>query len=149
MEHKNCQVNIAINDKTYSIYYSYRSNSIFQDLLEYFAFLYPEFKICQCYCFRAGNCSEDLLKISKNSNITDYADYLNNLKLYINKNEDKYAHTEKNELLYSKLYIDSKYQKIITDLKKQILSKNKIIVDNTKKIDEIEQKYMKLIQEIN
>ena len=60
MDHKNCQVNININYKTYSIYYSYRSNSIFQDLLEYFAFLYPEFKICQCYCFRAGNCSEDL-----------------------------------------------------------------------------------------
>ena len=100
MEHKNCQVIITINDKTYSIYYSYRSNSIFQDLLEYFAFLYPELKIYQCYCFRAGSCFEDLLKISKNSNITEYSDYLNNLKLYINNNEGKCAHTEKNKLLF-------------------------------------------------
>ena len=149
MEHKNCQVNISINDKTYSIYYSYRHDSTFQDLLEYFAFLYPKLNICQCYCFKTGSCCEDLLKISKNSNITDYSDYLSNLKLYINNNEGKCAHTEINKLLYSKFYIDSKYQKIITDLKKQILSKNKIIADNTKKIEEIEKKNMLLIQSID
>ena len=149
MEHKNCQVNISINDKTYSIYYSYRHDSTFQDLLEYFAFLYPKLNICQCYCFKTGSCCEDLLKISKNSNITDYSDYLSNLKLYINNNEGKCAHTEINKLLYSKFYIDSKYQKIITDLKKQILSKNKIIADNTKKIEEIEKKNMLLIQGVN
>ena len=55
MDHKNCQVNITINDKTYSIYYSYRSDCTFQDLLEYFAFLYPELNICQCYRCRTGS----------------------------------------------------------------------------------------------
>ena len=148
MDHKNCQVNITIDDKTYSIYYSYRSDSTFQDLLEYFAFLYPELNICQCYRFRTGGRGDRNFKISKIYNIVDYSDYLNNLKLY-NNIGDKCAHTEENILLYSKLYIDSENIKKINNLRKLISKQNNIISENTKKIEEIEKKNMLLIQGVN
>ena len=122
MSHKNCQVNITVNEKTYSICYSYRSDSTFQDLLEYFAFLCRELKICQCYNFRIGGRSNQAQKISKNYKLNDYSNYLNNLQLYIDINGNKCVHSEKNYLNYTKLYIYSEYQK----LKDCVFSENKL-----------------------
>ena len=144
MDHKNCQINITVNDKTYSISYSYRNDSTFQDLLEYFAFLYPVLNICQCYHFRIIGRGDQNKIISKISNITAYSDYLKNLQLFNNTNGNKCAHSEENNLLYNKLFLDSEYTRKVNNLKKQILSRNKIIADNTKKIEEIEKKYMSL-----
>ena len=141
-------INITVKNKTYSICYSYRNDSTFQDLLEYFAFIYPELNICQCYHFRMGGRGAQIKKISKKSNITAYSDYLKNLQLYNNTNGDKCTHSEENILLYNKLYIYSEYTKKINNLKQQILSKNNLICENAKKIEEITKKNKILIQNI-
>ena len=142
-------INITVNNKTYSIYYSIRNNFTFQDLLEYFAFLYPELNICQCYHFRMGGRGAQIQKISKLSNITAYLNYLKNLHLYNDTNGDKCTHSEENILLYNKLYIYSEYTKKINNLKQQILSKNNLICENAKIIEEKTKKNMSLIQSIN
>ena len=120
------QINITVNSKIYSIWYSYRSDSTFQDLLEYFAFLYPVLNICQCYCFRTIGHGDHNQIISTISNIITYSNDLKNLQLYNNTNGNKCAHSKENNLLYNKLYIDSEYTKIINNLKQQILSKIKL-----------------------
>ena len=51
MNHTNSQVNITLGAKTYSINYAYNKSTTFYDLLEYFAYLYPELNLCQCYEF--------------------------------------------------------------------------------------------------
>ena len=140
---------ITLNNKAYSINYSYRSDSSFQDLLEYFAYLFPELNICQCYQFRIVGRGNQIQKISKIYNITTYSDYLKNLQLYNDINGNKCAHSEENNLLYNKLYIDSENTKKINNLKQQIISKNNLICENAKKIKEIEEKYSYLIRSIN
>ena len=75
-------INITVNKKTFSIYYSYKKDSTFQDLLEYFAFLCPSLNVCQCFHFKVVNSGDQILNISKAYKISDYSSYLNNLTLY-------------------------------------------------------------------
>ena len=45
MNHTNSIIRITVDKNIYSIYYAYNKHNTFYDLLEYFAFLYPELKI--------------------------------------------------------------------------------------------------------
>ena len=52
MAYTNCEINISKDNQIYSIAYTFNYSTTFQDLLEYFSYLYPSLKICQCYDFR-------------------------------------------------------------------------------------------------
>ena len=136
----NCKIKISLNNESYSIYYSYNRDTTFQDLLEYFSFLIPSLKICQCYHFQSSknksdNSNQSLL-ISKSSKIDMFSDYLKNLSL-INY-QTNCIHTQNNYLLYSKKYLISSFQKNIEDFGKSIVNKNKEINDLKKYIKNYE-----------
>ena len=136
----NCKIKISLNNESYSFYYSYNRDTTFQDLLEYFSFLIPSLKICQCYHFQApknksDNSNQSLL-ISKSSKIDMFSDYLKNLSL-INY-QTNCIHTQNNYLLYSKKYLISSFQKNIEDFGKSIVNKNKEINDLKKYIKNYE-----------
>ena len=140
-------INITVNRKTYSIYYSYKKDSTFQDLLEYFAFLCPSLNICQCFHFKTANSGDQILNISKAYKISDFTNYLKNLTLY--KNEAKCQHSVQNFLIYSKLSVITEFQKFIEKLQKEIGNKNKTISDKDKEIEELKKKNQLLVQVIN
>ena len=136
----NCKIKISLNNESYSFYYSYNRDTTFQDLLEYFSFLIPSLKICQCYHFQApknksDNSNQSLL-ISKSSKIDMFSDYLKNRSL-INY-QTNCIHTQNNYLLYSKKYLISSFQKNIEDFGKSIVNKNKEINDLKKYIKNYE-----------
>ena len=136
----NCKIKISLNNESYSFYYSYNRDTTFQDLLEYFSFLIPSLKICQCYHFQSSknksdNSNQSLL-ISKSSKIDMFSDYLKNLSL-INY-QTNCIHTQNNYLLYSKKYLISSFQKNIEDFGKSIVNKNKEINDLKKYIKNYE-----------
>ena len=140
-------INITVNKKTFSIYYSYKKDSTFQDLLEYFAFLCPSLNVCQCFHFKVVNSGDQILNISKAYKISDYSSYLNNLTLY--KIEAKCQHSDQNLFIYSKLAVITEYQKYIEKLQKEIGNKNKTLTDKDKEIEELKKKNKLLIQVIN
>ena len=117
MSFTNCKIDILVNDKTYSIYYSYNDNTTFQDLLEYFSFLIPSLNICQCYNFQAfenkKNIDNNLIIISKCSKITDYQDYLKNLRII--KVQKNCLHIQSNNLINSKEKIISFFENKIRE----------------------------------
>ena len=139
MNFVNSSINITLNQKTYSIYYSYHANSTFQGLLEYFAFLCPSLNICQCYHFKSVLNGENL-NISRASKISQYIEFLNNLTLF--KGEEACQHTKSNFLLFSKFGLFTEAQKMNQKLLIDNANKNKVI-DNLKNENE------KLIQVIN
>ena len=147
MDFTKSNISITVNRKTYSIYYSYKKDSTFQDLLEYFAFLCPSLNICQCFHFKTANSGDQILNISKAYKISDFTNYLNNLTLY--KNEAKCQHSVQNFLIYSKLSVISEFQKFIEKLQKEIGNKNKTINDKDKEIEELKKKNQLLVQVIN
>ena len=140
-------INITVNKKTFSIYYSYKKDSTFQDLLEYFAFLCPSLNVCQCFHFKVVNSGDQILNISKAYKISDYSSYLNNLTLY--KIEAKCQHSDQNLFVYSKLEVITEFQKYIEKLQKEIGNKNKKITDKDNEIEELKKKNKLLIQVIN
>ena len=142
----NSKINISVNKQTYSIFYSYKKDTTFQELLEYFSYLCPSLKLCQCYHFRItqnnnqlNNLNNQQYNISKAFKISDYTSYLNNLILYIDyKDQKNCGHNNNNFYLYTKLNIYSAYLKE----KNSLNEKNKVIEDLKRK-NEI------LIQSIN
>jgi hypothetical protein len=60
MNYANSKINILVNNKTYSFFYSHKKDSTFQDLIEYFSYLCPSLNICQCYHFRAAQYDNQL-----------------------------------------------------------------------------------------
>ena len=147
MNHANCQINISMNMKTYSINYAYTKNTTFQDLLEYFSYLYPELKICQCYHFMAAIPNANSFNISKFYKIADYSKFLNNLILYTNG--PKCQNYLEKYFLQSKFSILGNMKKINDDLNNQISNKNNTINDLNKKIEDLNKKIMLLVQGIN
>ena len=132
-------INITLNQKTYSIYYSYHADSTFQGLLEYFAFLFPSLNICQCYHFKSV-LNGQILNISRGNKISQYTAFLNNLTLF--KGEEACQHTKSNFLLFSKFVLFTETQKM----------NQKILLDNANKnkvIDYLKKENEKLIQVIN
>ena len=139
---------ITVNNLDYSFYYSCNQNTTFLDLLEYFAFLVPSLKICQCYHFQASkdkkNFDENCLIISSNSKIAEYSDYLSDLILVKAKNNC--IHYNLYYLLYSKHNIVSYFQECIKKLNDK---KNKEIAELKKKIKELTENKVMLNQPTN
>ena len=111
MNYANSKINIFVNNKTYSFFYSHKNDSTFQDLIEYFSYLCPSLNICQCYHFRAAQnnnqSANQYQNISKSLKISDYLNYLNNLQLYTT--QKKCQHNNNNFMLLSKLNLYTAY----------------------------------------
>ena len=140
MSFKNCTINITIDKKTYSIFYSYNKDSTFQDLLEYFIVLVPSLNVCQCYYFFINEYNKTInnqgIFLNYNSRTVDYSNYLNNLWLTKSKNNNC-THSQHNNLLLSKNKIISSYQKYYEELSEKIVNQNNKINDLKKEIENL------------
>ena len=96
MSFTNCKINISVKKETYEIYYSYTEETTFQDLLEYFSFLLPSLKICQCYRFHIfeNNDNSQAILVSETSKIGQFSKYLKGLSLV--KNQVNCEHNKQN-----------------------------------------------------
>ena len=137
MEYVNCNINISLDNQIFSIAYTFNQKTTFQDLLEYFAYLYPSLKICQCYDFQIMINNYNYFPITKETKLVEYSNYLNNLQLY-NNNQTKCVHDNYNFLLFSKINIFNILSKQIN-----VLNNNK-----SKEITELNNKN-KLLNDIN
>jgi len=128
-----CKIKIFVKNEVYPFHYAYNSDTTFQDLLEYFSFLFPKLNICECYHFLASeqkeNIDEKCILISFKSKISDYSNYLKNLVL--NRKKDNCLHSRQ------KYYLHASKKKIISSLKKKIKKKNKEIDDLKKEIERL------------
>ena len=167
MPSTNCTINISLNNQMFSIVYTINQNKTFQDLLEYFAYLYPSLKICQCYDFEIMLNNYNYYCIEKNSKLVEYSNYLNNLQL--DNNKGKCEHDDNhNFLLFSKKDIfitlsqqilNNKKDKEINQLNEKIKllqetiknnnGTNEILNNKNKEIFELKNKIEKLIKENN
>ena len=106
------KINITLNKLDYSFYYSFNNDSTFLDLLEYFAYLVPSLKLCECYQFQSTkdktNFDEECLLISHNSKIADFRENL--INLVIKKIPNKCVHYRSKFLCYSKKAIINYYE---------------------------------------
>ena len=136
----NSKINISVNRQTYSIFYSYKKETTFQELLEYFSYLCPSLNICLCYHFKAAQMgnqfNRNYFNISKNYKILDYSNYLNNLHLYTD--QKKCEHLNNNYLICSKAIIYSQY-----------LNQTNILNEKNKLLEDLQKKNEILIQSIN
>ena len=132
MSFTNCKINISVNNKNYEIYYSYNEKTTFQDLLEYFIFLIPSLKLCQCYRFhffenKNNNFSQAIL-ISESSKIGQFSDFLKNLSLI--KNQVNCEHNKQNLLLYSKNDIIYWHKKVVKESRAEIKRYEEFVNNN-------------------
>ena len=167
MPSTNCTINISLNNQMFSIVYTINQNKTFQDLLEYFAYLYPSLKICQCYDFEIMLNNYNYYCIEKKSKLVEYSNYLNNLQL--DNNKGKCEHDDNhNFLLFSKKDIfDTLSQQILNNKKDKEINQlnekikllqetiknnngtNEILNNKNKEIFELKNKIEKLIKENN
>ena len=167
MENTSCNINISKDNQMFSIYYTFNQITTFQDLLEYFAYLYPSLKICQCYDFEIMLNNFNFYSIEKESKLVEYSNYLNNLQLYNNKGKCEHDDNH-NFLLFSKKDIfntlsqqilNNKKDKEINQLNEKIKllqetiknnnGTNEILNNKNKEIFELKNKIEKLIKENN
>ena len=131
-----CKIKVFIKNEVYLFHYSYNSDTTFQDLLEYFSFLFPKLNICECYHFLASDkiksIDENCILISYNSKISDYSNYLKNLVL--KRNQDNCFHSKQ------KNYLHNSKKKIISSFQEEIEKKNKKIENKNKEIDALKKK---------
>ena len=129
-----CKIKVFIKNEVYPFHYSYNRDTTFQDLLEYFSFLFPKLNICECYHFltsdKKESIDENYILISYNSKISDYSNYLKNLVL--KRNQDNCLHSKQ------KNYLHNSKKKIISSFQEEIENKNKEIDDLKKKIEILE-----------
>ena len=167
MPSTNCTINISLNNQMFSIVCTINQNTTFQDLLEYFAYIYPSLKICQCYDFEIMLNNYNYYCIEKKSKLVEYSNYLNNLQL--DNNKGKCEHDDNhNFLLFSKKDIfitlsqqilNNKKDKEINQLNEKIKllqetiknnnGTNEILNNKNKEIFELKNKIEKLIKENN
>ena len=157
MEYTNCNINISKDNQSFCFAYTFNVNTTFQDLLEYFAYLYPSLKVCLCYDFQVMLHNYNYFYITKETKLTEYSNYLNNLQLY--NNQIKCVHNNHIFLLFSKTDIfntlskqlnalNNNKNKEINELNNQI----KLLSDINKKnsgLNEILNKKKKEIEELN
>ena len=167
MPSTNCTINISLNNQMFSIVYTINQNKTFQDLLEYFAYLYPSLKICQCYDFEIMLNNFNFYSIEKESKLVEYSNYLNNLQLYNNKGKCEHDDNH-NFLLFTKKDIfDTLSQQILNNKKDKEINQlnekikllqetiknnngtNEILNNKNKEIFELKNKIEKLIKENN
>ena len=167
MPSTNCTINISLNNQMFSIVCTINQNTTFQDLLEYFAYIYPSLKICQCYDFEIMLNNYNYYCIEKKSKLVEYSNYLNNLQL--DNNKGKCEHDDNhNPLLFSKKDIfDTLSQQILNNKKDKEINQlnekikllqetiknnngtNEILNNKNKEIFELKNKIEKLIKENN
>ena len=167
MSSTNCTINISLNNQMFSIVCTINQNTTFQDLLEYFAYIYPSLKICQCYDFEIMLNNYNYYCIEKKSKLVEYSNYLNNLQL--DNNKGKCEHDDNhNPLLFSKKDIfDTLSQQILNNKKDKEINQlnekikllqetiknnngtNEILNNKNKEIFELKNKIEKLIKENN
>ena len=140
MEYVNCNINISKDNQIFSIAYTFNQKTTFQDLLEYFAYLYPSLKICQCYDFQIMLNNYNYFPITKETKLVEYSNYLNNLQLY-NNNQMKCVHDNYNFLLFSKINIFNILSKQINVLNN---NKSKEITELNDKIEQLNKENKKL-----
>ena len=136
------KVSVNIGNQKISLEYFYNKNFTFIDLLEYLAYLFPKFEICQCFKFRfkqnTNKYKNQYIDIPNDSLIYDFKKYLNDLYLDDSK---KYCleHKSKNYFKYSKTKLISSFEDSIAKLeyinKKRkneidLLEKDKLIYTN-------------------
>ena len=167
MASTNCTINISLNNQMFSIVCTINQNTTFQDLLEYFAYIYPSLKICQCYDFEIMLNNYNYYCIEKESKLVEYSNYLNNLQLYNNKGKCEHDDNH-NFLLFSKKDIfDTLSQQILNNKKDKEINQlnekikllqetiknnngtNEILNNKNKEIFELKNKIEKLIKENN
>ena len=167
MPSTNCTINISLNNQMFSIVFTINQNTTFQDLLEYFASIYPLLKICQCYDFEIMLNNFNFYSIEKESKLVEYSNYLNNLQLYNNKGKCEHDDNH-NFLLFSKKDIfDTLSQQILNNKKDKEINQlnekikllqetiknnngtNEILNNKNKEIFELKNKIEKLIKENN
>ena len=167
MASTNCTINISLNNQMFSIVCTINQNTTFQDLLEYFAYIYPSLKICQCYDFEIMLNNYNYYCIEKKSKLVEYSNYLNNLQL--DNNKGKCEHDDNhNFLLFTKKDIfDTLSQQILNNKKDKEINQlnekikllqetiknnngtNEILNNKNKEIFELKNKIEKLIKENN
>ena len=144
------KVSVNIGNQKISVDYLYNKNFAFLDLLEYLAYLFPKFEICQCFKFRfkqnTNKYKNQYIDIPNDSLIQDFSKYLKDLYLDDSK---KYCleHKSKNYFKYSKTKLISSFEDSISKLeyinKKRkneinLLEKDKLIYTN--EINDLKQK---------
>ena len=149
------KVSVNIGNQKISVDYLYNKNFAFLDLLEYLAYLFPKFEICQCFKFRfkqnTNKYKNQYIDIPNDSLIQDFSKYLKDLYLDDSK---KYCleHKSKNYFKYSKTKLISSFEDSISKLeyinKKRkneinLLEKDKLIYTN--EINDLKQKKDKRI----
>ena len=142
------KVKIYVGYKNYDFYYSYKENSTFLDLLEYFSYLFPELRICQCFGFQTkiySSYSKKYLQIENDNLIYRYSKYLLNLEL-IDKNKRNCPHSD-NYLIYSKTEIISLLEGEISKLKNNNNAQTEKINDLNKEKEEKEKEINNLNKE--
>ena len=143
MAYTNCEINISKDNQIYSIAYTFNYSTTFQDLLEYFSYLYPSLKICQCYDFRVMLVDYSYFNVSKNSLLSEYSNYLNNLQLY--NDQVNCVHDNHNFLLLSKINIFTTFTKQYHELNNK---KNKEINELIGKIKLLNDKKSNGVNEV-
>lgn len=100
MENNNHNIKIKIKGELFTVAYSYNKKTTFKDLLEYLGFLLPSFDICQCYEFNINNWNNNNQNIPKDSLISSYSKYLDDL--FLDQKEKNCFHINDNYLKKSK-----------------------------------------------
>ena len=123
------KIKITLNNLEYSFYYSYNDHTTFLDLLEYFAYLIPSLKLCECYQFQSvkdkKNSDGDCIIITHNCKIADFSEKLKDLM--IKKITNRCNHSD--FLLHSKKDIINAYKKELGKKIKEIEELKKSIND--------------------
>ena len=152
------KVKIYVGYRNYDFYYSYKENSTFLDLLEYFSYIFPELRICQCFRFQTKSYSnyysKNYFQIENDYLIYKYSEYLLKLEL-TDKNKRNCPHSN-NYLKYSKTKIISLLEGEISKLKnnnnaqtEKINDLNKEKKDQEKEINDLNKEKEEKEKEIN
>ncbi len=150
--YKNLTINIP-NLGNYNYYYSYNNHSNIYDLLESFAFNYPNLNICPCYLvkdnenifYRLRNIDKNLKIINMNSNNIQFVknykctcnekiknNYTKNKLDIINNFQNELKN--KNEALNRKIILENELKLKISNLENDKKLLNKTILDLNKDI---------------
>ena len=142
--------NILFNDKKYSFSYSFNDNTTFLDLIETFAFNYPDLEICPCYGIQRYDNKVSYEDVDTKTKIKDnisnflYNQYKivlksNNNKCNCNDTFQRYYRKSKIEIInrlceYKKAYysLNAEMEKL-QNYNKQAVEKNKQLIEEKRK----------------
>ena len=140
--------NILFKDKKYSFSYSFNDNTTFLDLIESFAFNYPELNICPCYGIQRYDNKVSYEDVDTKTKIKDnisnffynqYQIVLKNNNCNCNDTFQRYYRKSKIEIInrlceYKKAYysLNAEMEKL-QNYNKQAVEKNKQLIEEKRK----------------